>query len=439
MGDQIFLLNRDERNPVGFDDYRALAGYSAVEKALRNHTPEALTRIVSDSGLRGRGGAGFPAGKKWGSVPADAPHPRYVVANTDEMEPGTFKDRILMAVNPHGVLEGMILAGYAISADLGIAFIRPSYEQEALRLEAEIDAVRRAGFLGRNILGSPFSFDISVHRSAGRYICGEANAQLQAIQGFRPHPLKGDAFPTLKGLWGLPTLVNNVETLCCVAPIVRNGADWFRGLAAGSGQGPKLYGVSGMVRKPGVFELPMGTRLREIVEEHAGGMRDGKQFKACLPGGASTRFIPPQHYEAAMDFDSLREIGHRLGTGAIIVFDEGTCLVGATLNMIQFFARESCGFCTPCREGIPFARELLWRIEHGEGREEYVGMLRQMTSDMEKSYCAFAPGAAAPLESLLTYFEEEVREHILQRRCPFGGEYLHCQWPRRRETGSSSQ
>jgi NADH-quinone oxidoreductase subunit F len=213
---------------------------------------------------------------------------------------------------------------------------------------------------------------------------------------------------------------------------VRNGADWFRSLAATkSSEGPKLYGVSGMVRQPGVLELPMGTRLREIVEEHAGGMQGGRLFKACLPGGASTRFIPPQHYDAAMDFDSLHAIGHRLGTGAIIVFDEGTCLVGATLNMIQFFARESCGFCTPCREGIPYARELLWRIEQGEGREEYVEMLRQMAADMDRSYCAFAPGAAAPLESLLTYFEEEVREHILQRKCPFGGEYLHCQWPRR--------
>jgi NADH-quinone oxidoreductase subunit F len=432
MGEPIFLMNRDERHPVDFETYRALGGYGAVEKALRSHSPDDVIRIVSESELRGRGGAGFPAGKKWSSVPADAPHPRYVVANTDEMEPGTFKDRVLLAVNPHLLLEGIILAGYAVSADHGIIFIRPSYEREVRRVEKAVGAARRAGFLGKHILGSRFSFDISVHRSGGRYICGEANAQLQAIQGFRPHPLKGNAFPTVKGLWDLPTLVNNVETLCCVAPIVRNGAEWFRGLAASaSGQGPKLYGVSGSVRRPGVYELPMGTPLREIVEKHAGGMRDGKVFKTCLPGGASTRDLPPEHYDVAMDFDSLGAIGHRLGTASIIVFDRGTCLVGATLNMIRFFTRESCGFCTPCREGLPYVQELLWRIEHGEGRKEHVEMLRQMAADMGRAYCAFAPGAASPLESLLTYFEDEVREHISQGRCPFGGEYLHCRWPRR--------
>ena len=418
----VLLKNRrpDDR-PVTLDEYRAAGGYEALTVALKQYTPRQIKEMVRDSGLRGRGGAAFPTGLKWLGLAEDAAFPRYAVANTDEMEPGTFKDRVLVSVDPHAAIEGAILAGYAISAPRGIIFVRPSYEMVTEILEKELEAAKVAGFLGHNILGSDFSFDLTVHRSAGRYICGEATAQINAIQGMRAHPMKG-VHMTEKGLWGKPTLVNNVETLACVPPIIRHGPEWFKGLArTKTGDGTKLFCVSGRVNQPGCYELPMGTPLSEIIEEHAGGMQAGAQFKACLPGGASTRYLPRQFYDIPMDYDSLKAVGHRLGTGCIVVYDQDTCFVASTLNITEFFARESCGFCTPCREGLPYIRDLLWRIEHGEGKEEFIPMIRQMAGHMAKSYCAFALGAAEPIISLLNYFEDEVREHISQKKCPFKG------------------
>jgi NADH-quinone oxidoreductase subunit F len=318
------------------------------------------------------------------------------------------------------VIEGIIIAGYAISAKKGIFFIRPSYEMDAALIERELEVARSAGYLGQHILGSEFSFDITVHRSAGRYISGEATAQVNAIMGNRAHPNK-TAHMAQQGLWGQPTIVNNVETLACVPHILRHGSQWFKGLArCESGAGTKLYSVSGKVKNPGCFELPLGTRLSEIIDGNAGGMITGSEFKACLSGGASTRFMPKQFYDIEMDFDALKKVGHRLGTGAIIVLDRQACLVGAALNLIQYFARESCGFCTPCREGLPYMRDLLWRIENGDGEEAFIPMLRQMSGYMEHAYCDLASGAAAPLDGLLTYFEDEVHEHISQRKCPLG-------------------
>lgn len=412
------LLNRQPDRPLTFDEYRQHGGYEALASALKKK-PEELRQIVLDSGLRGRGGAGFPTGKKWSFIGKG--FPRYLVPNTDEMEPGTFKDRVLVNVNPHLVLEGIILAAYAISAAKGIFFIRPSYELDAELIERELQVAREAGFIGENISGSDFSFDLDVHRSAGRYICGEASAQVNAIMGRRAHPNK-EVHMTDEGLWGKPTIVNNVETLACVPHILRNGPDWFKSLARSEhGAGTKLYCVSGRICRPGVFELPIGTRLSEIIDEHAGGMCPGTDFKAVLPGGASTQFMPKKFYDVEMDFDPLKAVGHRLGTGAIIVFDQNTCLVGAALNLIEYFARESCGFCTPCREGLPFIRDLLWRIETGEGKEEFIPMLREMSNHMSLSYCAFAPGAASPVLGLLNYFEAEIREHLSQKKCPYAG------------------
>ena len=283
-----------------------------------------------------------------------------------------------------------------------------------------LEAAREAGFLGKNILGSDFTFDLVVHRSGGRYICGESSGQVNAIMGLRPHPIRWGAHMTEEGLWHMPTLVNNVETLACVPHIVRRGAAWFKGLAAtGSGAGTKLYCVSGKVNRPGCYELPIGTRLCDIIENSASGIVHGSEFKALLPGGASTNLLPKKFYEIEMDFDALREVGHRLGTGAVIIFDQQTCLVGATLNILAYFARESCGFCTPCREGIPYIRDLLQRIENGDGKEEFIPLLRQMVGHMPKAYCAFAQGAVEPLKGLLKYFEEDIQEHISQKKCPF--------------------
>ena len=379
-----------------------------------------MTARIDEAGLRGRGGAGFPAAKKWLAVPADGAYPRYLVVNSDEMEPGTFKDRMLTHADPHLIIEGMILAAYAISASKAFVFVRPSYESSAAILEREVERARQAGYLGSNILGSEFSFDISVHRSGGRYICGEGSALLNALMGKRPNPVKPPPFPTVKGLWERPTVVNNIETLANVPHILRNGAEWFKNLAlTKGGAGTKLYCVSGKVNRPGCFELPLGVHLSEVIDEYAGGLPDGSEFKACLPGGASTRYLTKEHYDVEMDFEPLSAIGNRLGTAAIMVFDHKTCLVAATLNLIQFFARESCGWCTPCREGLPYIRDLLWRIEHGEGREEFIPMLRDMSKYSWNSYCALAPGATSPVESLLTHFEDEVREHIRQQKCPF--------------------
>ena len=273
---------------------------------------------------------------------------------------------------------------------------------------------------GRRSWEANFRLDIVVHRSGGRYICGEATAQLNAIEGKRPNPRRVPPRAADKGLWGRPTVLNNLETLANVPHILRNGADWFRNLGkTKEATGTKLYCVSGRVQRPGCYELPMGTRLSEIIEEHGGGLPPGSEYKSCLPGGASTGFLPEKHFHVEMDFGPLKAIGNKLGTGAVVVFDHKTCLVGATLNLMEFFVRESCGWCTPCREGLPFIRDLLWRIEHGEGREEFIPMLKQMSKDMGNSFCGFAPGAAMPVESLITFFEDEVREHISQKKCPF--------------------
>ena len=420
MDELILLRNYRPDRPATIDEYRRSGGYEALTEAVQKLRPKDVVNQVKDSGLRGRGGAGFPTGIKWSGVPDQAPFPRYVIPNTDEMEPGTFKDRILVNADPHLVIEGIVLAAYAISAQRGVFFIRPSYEMDAEIIERELEVARKAGYLGDHILGTDFSFDITVHRSAGRYICGEATAQINAIQGNRPHPVKGGPHMTEEGLWKRPTLVNNVETLACIPHILRHGPEWFRDLAkTKEGAGTKLYCVSGMVNRPGCYELPIGTRLGEIIDGPAGGMRGSSRFKACLPGGASTGFMTKEFYDIEMDFDPLKKAGHRLGTGAVIVFDQETCLVATTLKLIEFFVRESCGFCTPCREGLPFVRDLLKRLENGEGEERFIPLLHDMVGYMNHAYCAFAPGAAAPLKGLLEYFEEEIMEHISQKRCPF--------------------
>jgi len=417
---QFILQNRSIDQTISLDEYRRSGGYEGIQKAFRDHTPNEVKDIVLDSGLRGHGGAGFPTGRKWRFLKDEFAHPRYIIANTDEMEPGTFKDRVLVGVNPHTVIEGMLIAAYANRAQKGYIFVRPSYEKVARILESALREAREAGFLGRRILGSELSFDIGVHRSAGRYICGETKGLINALEGKRPHPnIEGHL--TDSGLWGKPTIVNNAETLAYVPHILKNGAQWFRGLGRHEkAPGHKIYCVSGQVGRPGAYELPFGTPLAEIIE-HAGGIKAGCAYKTAMPGGASTRYLPKGRYEVAMDFDSLEEIGpgHRFGTGAIMVFDEKICLVAVTLNLIRFFARESCGWCTPCREGLPYIEDLLARIEEGEGQEEDVSMLREMAAFLSYSYCAFAPGAAAPVQGLLEDFEDEIQEHIIQKKCPF--------------------
>lgn len=416
---QVLLKNRQPDRIATLEEYRASGGYQALETTLARQSRQEVREKIQEAVLLGRGAA-FPMGIKLQTVAEDAPHPRYLVCNADEMEPGTFKDRVLIHADPHMLIEGMALAGYAVLASKGIIFVRPEYENAARILEREISVAKDAGYLGDNILGSGYSIDIDVHRSAGRYICGEVTAQLNALMGRRPNPQQPPPYPTEKGLWGQPTVLQNVETLANVPHIVRNGAEWFKDLAlTDTGAGTKLFCISGKVNRPGCVELPLGVRLSEIIEDHGGGMKNGAAFKACLPGGASTSFMPREYYHIKMDFESLKKEGHRLGTGAIMVFDENTCLVAATVNLMEFFARESCGWCTPCREGLPYIKDILTRIENGDGREEHIPMLQRMSQHLWKAYCAFAPGASSPLTGLLKYFEDEIREHISQKKCPF--------------------
>lgn len=414
---------RTGREPPAMAEYQKAGGYQALRKALKQMTPAEVQQVVKDAALRGRGGAGFPTGVKWGFVPRgdDAPRPKYLVANADEMEPGTFKDRLLMEGDPHQLIEGMVIAAYAIEADAAYIFLRAEYRLAAERLRRAIAEAYEHGFLGKNILRSGYSLELHLHTSAGRYICGEETALLNALEGKRPIPRAKPPFPQLSGLWGMPTVVNNVETLCNVPHIVNHGAAWYKGLSRGKDGGTKIYGVSGRVKRPGAWELPMGTTVREILEEHAGGMRDGFRLRGLLPGGASTDFLTEAHLDVPMDFDSVQEAGSRLGTGTMIILDDRTCPVGMVRNLEHFFAQESCGWCTPCRDGLPWVERILGDIEQGRGTWEDLDLLAMHTEFLGpgKTFCAHAPGAMEPLQSALKYFREDFERHIREGRCPY--------------------
>ena len=386
-------------------------------------TPDDVLREVTTSNLRGRGGAGFPTGQKWSFVPRgpDAPRTKYLVVNADEMEPGAFKDRLLLEGNPHQLIEGVIVSAFAIEANVAYIFLRAEYTLAAKRLERAIAEAYAEGFLGKNILDSGFDLDLHLHSSAGRYICGEETALLNGLEGRRAIPRAKPPFPQASGLWGRPTVVNNVETLCNVPHIVNRGAEWFRSLSRSSDGGTKIYGVSGRVKRPGAWELPMGTSAREILEDHAGGMRDGSAFRALLPGGASTEFLLEEHLDVPMDFTSVQEVGSRLGTGTMIVLDDRTCPVGMLRNLEHFFAQESCGWCTPCRDGLPWTERILAAIEAGEGEAQDLEILAMHTAFLGpgKTFCALAPGAMEPLQSGLKYFRADFERHIAERRCPW--------------------
>jgi NADH-quinone oxidoreductase subunit F len=409
--------------PPDLSEYERTGGYQAARKAISSMSPSEIMEEVKKSNLRGRGGAGFPTGMKWSFVPMgpDAPQPKFLVCNADEMEPGTFKDRVLLEGDPHELIEGMILASYAIQATVGYVFLREEYRLAALRVSRAIEEARSKNYLGRNILGSGFNLEIHLHRSAGRYMCGEETGLLNSLEGKRANPRAKPPFPQVSGLWGKPTIVQNVETLCNLPHIINNGAEWFRGLSRSKDSGTKLYGASGKVKNPAIWELPMGTPLREILEVHAGGMLDGYKFRGVIPGGASTDFLVEQHLDVPMDFDSVQQAGSRLGTGTMIVLDDRTCPVGMVRNLEHFFAQESCGWCTPCREGLPWIEKLLIAIEEGNGLSEDLEILAQQCILLGpgNTFCALAPGAVEPLQSALKYFHEEFETHIRTARCPW--------------------
>lgn len=411
---------------LGIGAYEKAGGYSALRKALRM-SPADIISAVKASGLRGRGGAGFPTGQKWTFVPVsnpggdNAPSPRYVISNSDEMEPGAFKDRILMEHNPHQLIEGLAIAARAVGARSAYIFLRWAYGESEARLRAAISEAYGRGYLGRDILGTGFDLEMKLHVSAGRYICGEETALLNAIEGKRGVPRSKPPYPQVAGLWGEPAVVNNAETLSNLPHILARGADWYKQLSHTDEGGTKIYGVSGRVQNPGWWELPMGTTMRELLYDRAGGMREDYGLKGIIPGGASTDFLLEEHLDTPMDFASMQKAGSRLGTGTMIVMDDRTCPVGLLLNLMRFFARESCGWCTPCREGLPWLRDILASIEKGSGEEDDLKLLEEHCRLLAPghTFCALAPGAVEPLQSALKFFRDDFKAHIERKGCPW--------------------
>ncbi len=387
-------------------------GYQALRKALSEMTPEQVVETVKLSGLRGRGGAGFPAGVKWSFIPQDV-FPRYLVCNADESEPGTFKDRILMEYDPHQVLEGIIIAAYAIQAEKAFIYIRGEYGFPYARLQQAIQEAYENNYLGRNILGSNYSLDVIVHRGAGAYICGEETALLSSLEGQRGHPRLKPPFPASEGLYRKPTIVNNVETLANVPHIVKHGVEWYRSFGTERSPGFRLFALSGEVRKPGVYELPHGITLRELIYEHAGGTLDDRPVKAIVPGGLSMPILTAEHLDTPLDFESVQEAGSLLGSAGIIVMCEGTSLIEVMERTIAFYREESCGKCAPCREGTGWLEKILQRIRSGEGRKEDLDEILRLAKFIEQqTFCPFGPAAVWGITSAIKRFRAELEAYI---------------------------
>ncbi len=398
--------------------FRAIGGYATIGETLGKAKPEEIIERVKASGLRGRGGAGFPTGLKWSFVPKGSPKPKYLVVNADESEPGTFKDRELMTRSPHRLVEGMILSSYAIDAHLAFLYVRGEFAFLAPILERAIEEARGAGLLGRNILGSGFDLEIVLHLGAGAYICGEETALLDSLEGKRGQPRVKPPFPAVAGLYQCPTVVNNVETLQNVPFIVANGPEWFRRWGTAKSPGTKIFSVSGPVKRPGNYEIEMGLPLRILLEEICGGMRDGLGLKAVIPGGSSVPWLRSEQLDTALDFESVAAAGSLLGSGGAIVIDDRTCVVDAILNITRFYRHESCGKCTPCREGTYWLETILERVEAGEGDERDLGDLRSISEQiLGRSLCALGDAAAMPILSVLELFPEEFAQHVRDKRC----------------------
>jgi NADH-quinone oxidoreductase subunit F len=401
------------------DRYLELDGYASVEGAFAEN-PADLVQVVKDSGLRGRGGAGFPTGMKWGFLAKGTGKPTYLVVNADESEPGTFKDMELIERDPHSLVEGVIVSAYAIGCNTAFIYLRGECGFAGRRLAAAIGEAYERGLLGRDIKGSGFDLEVVLHRGAGAYICGEETALLSSLEGERGQPKLRPPFPAVEGLYRAPTTVNNVETIATVPWILRQGVDWFRSMGTERSPGPKLFSVSGDVQNPGNFEFPLGVPAREVIMGAAGGMLEGKELKAWTPGGSSTPMLTGDHLDVAMDFEGIQAAGSLLGTAAVIVMSTDVCIVRACLNFTEFYAHESCGKCTPCREGTDWMRKILTRMERGQGREEDLDTLRDICNGIfGRSFCALGDGAVSPIVSGLQYFRDEFNRHVLDHGCPF--------------------
>ena len=419
MPEHLLLRCRDIPDLRRLEVYRAHGGYEAARKALTSVTPEQLVDLVKASNLRGRGGAGFPTGVKWSFLPKQTAKPVYLCVNADESEPGTFKDREICEDDPHQLLEGIIISAYAIGCHLAYIYVRGEFALGADRLEAAIAEARAAGLIGPNVLGTGFALDVWVHRGAGAYICGEETGLIESLEGKRAYPRIKPPFPATHGLFGCPTIVNNVETLACVPHIVARGAEWFRAIGPASSPGPKLYCVSGHVVRPGTYELPMGTPLREIIYTHAGGIPNGRTLKAVIPGGASMPVFTSQELDVAMDMDSVQKAGSFLGSAGIMVMDDTVCMVWVAWVLARFFHHESCGQCTPCREGTGWSHRVLGELEEGRASPRDVDLLLSIANNMQgNTICALADAAAMPVRAFVTKYRVEFEQHVALGRCP---------------------
>ena len=419
------VLTRFVREPNSFtlDFYRTHdIGYEALRKAVTTLTPGDVIEQVKTAGLRGRGGAGFPTGLKWQFVLTDTPKPKYICCN--ESEPGTFKDHLLMERNPHLLIEGCAIGCYAIGAKVAYIYIRGEFYHVQKTLERALEEAYRAGTLGRNIFGSGFDCDVYLHRGAGAYEAGEETALLESLEGKRAQPRIKPPFPAVSGLYGCPTAVNNVETLANVPHIVARGPEWFTSIGPEKNYGPKLYCVSGHVRNPGVFEAPMSVTLRELILDHAGGVRDGHRLKAVIPGGSSTPILLPEQIDIPASFDAVAKAGSMLGSAAIVVLDETTCMVWLARNLLAFYSHESCGKCTPCREGADWLLKLLTRIEAGEGQMKDIDLLLDVSRNIGgKTLCPFGDAEIAPVVSTIRHFRAEYEAHVREGRCTLGADW----------------
>jgi|JFJP01.1.fsa_nt_gi NADP-reducing hydrogenase subunit HndC len=420
--EQRVVLERAGRiDPESIEEFISANGYEALGKALSELTPEGVIEIIEKSGLQGRGGAGFPTGRKWRFVRGAKGEKKYVVCNADESEPGTFKDRLVLEGDPHLIIEAMVIAGYAIGADEGYIYIRGEYGLAYQHLETAIAQAKEYGFLGDNIFGTDFCFNIHVHAGAGAYVCGEETALIESIEGKRGEPRSRPPYPTTNGLWDKPTLVNNVETLANIPPILRNGADWYKSLGTPSSPGTKVYTIMGNVNFRGVIEVPMGITLREVINIYAKGMKPGSILKLAQTGGSSGSIIPADLQDTPMDFESFRKAGVSLGSGALLICDQHTCIVDLVKVLLQFFRFESCGKCTPCRVGAQRIYEITKRLTQGQGEIADLDIALDLISEMERtSNCGLGQTAGTAFRGMMTHFREEVEAHILNRVCPTG-------------------
>jgi NADH-quinone oxidoreductase subunit F len=418
MSIKILTKNLGVPNLTSIDVYESLGGYEGLRKAFREFTPAQVIDAVKKSGLRGRGGAGFPTGMKWGFVPRNSGNPVYLCVNGDESEPGTFKDRVIIEKDPHQLIEGTIISAYALECHQAFVFLRGEFFYGAKVVEKALAEAYAKGYLGKNILGTGYDLEIILHRGAGAYICGEETALLESIEGRRGHPRLKPPFPAVVGLYGCPTVINNVETLANVPHIINNGAEWFAGIGIERNAGTRLFGVSGHVQKPGIYEFPMGIPLRELIYDHCGGIRGGRKLKAVVPGGSSVPVLTADQIDVHLDFDSVAKAGSMLGSAGVIVMDETTCMVKALRRITKFYAEESCGQCTQCREGTEWLYQILTRIEKGSGRPGELETMLDVCSGMKgRTICPLSDAAAMPVESYVRKFYDEFSGHIQQQRC----------------------